>query len=221
MILFNLGNWWLSAAAVAAPIQLGVGVIDNPTPWFTTPGLRVSGRYQLDELTLEAGLIYRPDLGSNGLADLVHTLVAIANEGSGQMGFQQPADLETIATTVLAQWSFGNLSHSTGLTGGPTLMAGVQAGVVNQYYARYDSSLADGPPTTLEQSGSSTLFGPVIGMGFELQFNETYGLRFGKLHRSYYQLKPQYDPDVLVDEAELSGQWGNFVDLTVQLGGRP
>jgi hypothetical protein len=217
MVLTSV-SWWLTTTAMAAPLQLGVGIIQNPTPWFTTRGLRVTGSYQVQSLTVEAGLLYRPYRATDGLAGLTHTLVAIANEGGGATPFQQPANLESIATTILARWSFGQLRHSSGLTGGPTIMAGAQAGIINDYYATYDNT--ETPPTRLSAQGTRTAFGPVFGMGFELHLTESFGIRFGKLHRSYYQREPQYDPDELVREMELSGTWGNFVDLTVQLGGQ-
>ena len=40
-----------------------------------------------EQLAAEGAILFAPDLGGNDLKDLTHTLVAIANEGSGQVGF--------------------------------------------------------------------------------------------------------------------------------------
>ena len=168
-----------------------------------------------EQLAAEGAILYAPDLGSADLKDLTHTLVAIANEGSGQVGFQQPVDKMTLGATFAARWApvYGKIN----LIGERVVnfdlygTAGIGLLVVSKYYAKYDGTITVGPPTNLVFSENASVVPVNVGIGFDFFINGSVALKIDARNYLYTDFEPQYDPDELIEEKRL---YNNFVAST-------
>ena len=210
---------WIGVAEALPPLEIEAGLISSHTPMVASRALRAGARTELGSLGLTTSVLVRPSMDSGGLADLTHTLVAIANEGSGQVGFQQPVNFESAALQVLVDWDFGQESRPSGISGGMRVYGGAQAGLVQSFFASYDPSITTGPPTILVASAKNMAMGPVLGVGYETWFDGVVGLHFGALYRGYLVSPPQYDPDVAVSGSQLEAGWTTYANLVFGLGG--
>lgn len=165
-----------------------------------------------EQLAAEGAILFAPDLGGNDLKDLTHTLVAIANEGSGQVGFQQPVDKMTLGATFAARWApiYGKIN----IIGERVLnfdfygVAGLGLLVVSKYYAKYDNNITNGPPTNLEKLGNVAKVPVNLGVGFDFFLGSSIALKLDARSYIYSDLQPQYDPDELIEEKRI---YNNFV----------
>ncbi len=186
-------------------------VPNNPMAKRYVGGLLMAYHFN-EQIAAEGALLFAPDLGATDLKDLTHTLVAIANEGSGQVGFQQPVDKMILGATFAARWApvYGKIN----LIGERVVnfdlygTAGLGMLVVSEYYAKYDSSITEGPPTNLEFQGNKTVVPVNLGIGFDFFINSSVALKIDARNYIYGGLQPQYDPDELVDQTRL---YNNFV----------
>ncbi len=208
---------WNGVAQALPPLEIEAGYIGSYTSFVSAPALRTGARTEIGGLGLTGAVIVRSPLDTSGLADLTHTLVAIADQGSGT-SFQQPVNFESMAMQVLVDWDFGLESRPPGISGGMRVYGGAQYGIVQEYYAQYDGTISSGPPTDLDKEGTNMAIGPVVGAAYDVWLDGMVGLNFGGLYRGYYLSAPQYDPDVAVTEHELEAGWSLFANLVFDLG---
>jgi outer membrane beta-barrel protein len=171
------------------------------------------GAYHISEtFAAEGAFLYAPDLGKNDLKDLTHTLVGIAEEGSGDVGFQQPLDKMVMGATFAARWApfYGkiNLIGETVLNFDMYGVLGLGMLSIQSYYAKYDDAIQVEPKTGLVAYERKVVLTPNVGLGLNFFLNSVMALKIDG--RSYFFVgkKPQYDPDTPVDESRL---YNNFV----------
>lgn len=170
--------------------------------------------YHFSEIfAAEGAFVYAPDLGSNDLKDLTHTLVTIAEQGSGDVGFQQPLDKLILGATFAARWApvYGKIN----LIGERVLnfdfygVAGLGMLSLQSYYAVYDDSAAEGvAPTVLNANRRKATVTPNVGFGLDFFLSSSIAVKLDARSYLYVDKKPQYDPDTPVTESRL---YNNFV----------
>ena len=194
-----------------APV--GGYVPNNPMAKRYVAGLLTAYHFS-ENFAAEAAFLYSPDRGANDLKDLTHTLVGIAHEGSPDVAFQQPVDMMVMGATFAARWApvYGKinilgervLNFDTYLTAGAGLLS------IREYYATYDESLEG-------QAENATALGtpenkprvPVnVGLGMDFFVSSSVAIKIDARNYLYFDTKPQYDPNVPVDESRL---YNNFV----------
>ena len=147
------------------------------------------------------------------VAGLVHTLVAIAGQGSGEVDFQQPVTIEKWAADFLVDWSVVPRDPSRDKwTGGPRLLGGLVLVGGQLGYATYDNDTA-GAVLSVEENVLQ--YGGLAGVSFDLM-KCSYGLRIGFIERLLYRDKPQYDPDSKVEGKEFVHQGLGSIDFLVR-----
>jgi outer membrane beta-barrel protein len=173
----------------------------------------VLGAYHFSEtFAAEGAFLYSPDAGKGDLKDLTHTLVHIAEQGSGKVEFQQPLDKMVMGATFAARWApfYGkiNLLGETVLNFDVYGVGGVGMLSLQSYYAKYDSKQAGDIKTVLHENGRKAKLTPNIGMGLNFFVNSTVALKLDGRSYLYVDSQPQYDPDKPVTESRL---YNNFV----------
>ncbi len=173
----------------------------------------ILGAYHLSEVfAAEGAFLYAPDLGQNDLKDLTHTLVGIAEEGSGDAGFQQPLDKMIMGATFAARWApfYGkiNLIGETVLNFDMYGVAGLGMLSIQSYQAKYDEEMAQEPKTKIEPVERKVVLTPNLGIGLNFFVNSVVALKIDGRSYFYVGKKPQYDPTEPVDESRL---YNNFV----------
>jgi outer membrane beta-barrel protein len=172
------------------------------------------GAYHFSEtFAAEGAFLYSPDLGKNDLKGLTHTLVAIPGMASGdsEPDFVQPLDKMIMGATFAARWApfYGkiNIIGESVLNFDAYGVAGLGMLSMQSYLAKYDDSSGQ-PDTMLELNEKKVVLTPNLGMGFNFFLNQTMALKIDARSYFYIGKKPQYDPDVPVDENRL---YSNFV----------
>jgi len=171
------------------------------------------GAYHFTEVfAAEGAFLYAPDLGQNDLKDLTHTLVNIAEDGSGDVGFQQPLDKMVMGATFAARWApfYGkiNLIGETVLNFDMYGVAGLGMLSIKTYYAKFDENIPADVKTKLEPFENKVVLTPNLGLGLDFFINSVVALKLDGRSYFYVGKKPQYDPDEAVNESRL---YNNFV----------
>ncbi len=166
-----------------------------------------------ENLAAEGAFVYSPDLGTSDLKGLTHTLVGIATqEGSAEgVEFQQPVEKMILGATFAARWApvYGKIN----LIGERVLnfdfygVAGLGLLTVQEYYAKYDESVTPNP-TRLDESVLKTKVPLNLGVGFDFFLSSSVALKIDARNYLYIDSKPQYDPEVPVEESRL---YNNFI----------
>jgi outer membrane beta-barrel protein len=171
------------------------------------------GAYHLsEEFAVEGAFLYAPDMGQADLKDLTHTLVGIAEEGTGDAGFRQPFDKMNMGASFAARWApfYGkiNLIGETVLNFDMYGTLGLGMLSLSSYYAQYDEDIPEEPKTNIVLIERKVVLTPNVGLG--LNFFATSAVSIKIDGRSYFYVgeKPQYDPDTPVEESRL---YNNFV----------
>jgi len=158
--------------------------------------------------TLGAGaqLLYSPDLGEDDLKGLAKTLVNIAASGESNVQFQQPIDKMTLGATFSANWApvYGkiNLVGETVLNFDLYLSGGLGMLSLSKDYAIEDSTAEDG--VVLQGTSSNQVVVPAnVAIGMDIFLTQTLALKIDARSYLYIDKKPQYDPDVAVEESRL------------------
>lgn len=169
------------------------------------------GAYHFSEtLAAEAAFMYSPDLGTNDLKGLTTTLVTIAEEGTAK-GFQQPVEKAILAATFAARWApiYGKIN----LLGERVLnfdlygVAGLGLLSINEYYATYTEE--GGVPAAALGTAIKKNKVPVnLGVGMDFFVSSSVAIKIDARSYLYLDKKPQYDPEVAVEESRL---YNNFV----------
>ena len=173
----------------------------------------VLGAYHFSEtFAAEGAFLYSPDSDKGDLKDLTHTLVAIAEQGSGKVEFQQPLDKMIMGATFAARWApfYGkiNLLGETVLNFDVYGVGGIGMLSLQSYYAQYDKNIADDIKTYLAPNGRKAKLTPNVGMGLNCFVNSTVAIKLDGRGYFYVDSQPQYDPDTPVTESRL---YNNFV----------
>ena len=169
------------------------------------------GAYHFSEtLAAEAAFMYSPDLGTGDLKGLTTTLVSIAHEGTDQ-GFQQPIEKMILGATFAARWApvYGKIN----LLGERVLnfdlygVAGLGLLSINEYYATYTEE--GGVPSASLGTAIKKNKVPVnLGVGMDFFVSSSVAVKIDARSYLYLDKKPQYDPDVAVEESRL---YNNFI----------
>ena len=165
-----------------------------------------------EAIALEGAFMYSPDLGGQDLKDLTHTLVNIAEQGSGEVNFQQPLDKMIMGATFAARWApvYGKIN----LIGERVLnfdlygTAGIGMLAVNKYYASYDSASETGTSIPDQPVEKKTEVPINLGIGLDFFFSNSLALKIDARDYFYVDEKPQYDPDTPQTEKRL---YNNFI----------
>lgn len=173
----------------------------------------VLGAYHFSEtFAAEGAFLYSPDGGQGDLKDLTHTLVGIAEQGSGKIAFQQPLDKMVMGATFAARWApfYGkiNLLGETVLNFDIYGVGGVGMLSLQSYYAKYDSKQPSDIKTVLHENGRKAKLTPNLGLGLNFFINSTIALKLDGRSYFYVDTQPQYDPDTPVTESRI---YNNFV----------
>lgn len=194
-----------------APV--GGYVPNNPFARRYVAGLLTAYHFS-ENFAAEAAFLYSPDLGSNDLKDLTHTLVGIAHEGSPDVAFQQPVDKMVMGATFAARWApvYGKinilgervLNFDTYFTAGAGLLS------IKEYYATFDESLEGQTeqPTALSAPVNKARVPVNLGIGMDFFLSGSVALKIDARNYLYFDSQPQYDPDNPVDESRL---YNNFI----------
>jgi outer membrane beta-barrel protein len=154
--------------------------------------------------------MYSPDLGTGDLKGLTTTLVSIAHEGTDQ-GFQQPIEKMILGATFAARWApvYGKIN----LLGERVLnfdlygVAGLGLLSINEYYATYTEE--GGVPSASLGTAIKKNKVPVnLGLGMDFFVSSSVAVKIDARSYLYLDKKPQYDPDVAVEESRL---YNNFI----------
>jgi outer membrane beta-barrel protein len=177
----------------------------------------IHGAYHFSEnLAAEGAFIYSPERGLADLKGLTNTLVAIAEEGSGNVSFQQPVDKAVFGATFAARWSpvYGKIN----LLGERVAnfdfygTAGLGMLTLAKYYARYDDNVPEGEPTTaLTRNETKTVVPVTLGVGLNFFVSSSVAFKLDARNYLYWDSQPQYDPDVPNEEGRI---YNNFVATT-------
>lgn len=152
-----------------------------------------------EKLAAEGAFMYSPDLGVNDLKDLTNTLVGIAEEGSGDVNFQQPVDKMVMGATIAARWApvYGKIN----LLGERVLnfdlygTAGLGLLTIAKYNAGFDDDAAEGSvPTRLELVEVKPVVPLNLGFGMDFFLSSTVALKLDARNYLYIDSKPDYDP---------------------------
>jgi outer membrane beta-barrel protein len=173
----------------------------------------VLGAYHFSEtFAAEGAFLYSPDGGQGDLKDLAHTLVSIAEQGSGKVEFQQPLDKMVMGATFAARWApfYGkiNLLGETVLNFDMYGVGGIGMLSLQSYYAKHDGKPANGDNTVLHENGRKAKLTPNLGLGMSFFINSTIAVKLDGRSYFYVDSQPQYDPDSPVTESRL---YNNFV----------
>jgi outer membrane beta-barrel protein len=156
------------------------------------------GAYHFSEtFAAEGAFLFSPDLGTNDLKGLTHTLVDIAHTGSGEASFQQPLDKMVMGESVLNFDAYGVL--------------GLGMLSLQQYYAIYDESVGQAPFTNLVTNEKKVVITPNFGLGFNFFLNQTMALKIDARSYFYVAKKPQYDGGPGAAAVTESRLYNNFV----------
>jgi hypothetical protein len=208
----------LIGAAMAGPtdgVTLGLGYRSSAGPMDKVQIVRAVGRK-----ATQGTLTYEVAVGAraNGeeVTDLVHTLVSIAEQGSGNVEFQQPITQEKWSVDLLVDWSIVPRESSPDKwTGGPRLVGGLVFLGSQSGYATYNSG-GGSSRTALSIEDSIFEYGAAAGVSFDLMKGR-YGARLGFLDRIIYRDKPQYDSSTAVRGKELVHHSISSIDLLIRL----
>ena len=182
-----------------APV-LGI-VPNNPMVERYTGGILAAYHFS-ESFAAEGAFIYSPDLGINDLKGLTNTLVQIAEEGSGNVGFQQPLDKMVLGATFAARWApvYGKIN----LLGEKVVnfdfygIAGLGLQSIASYYAQYESTQG----TVLAPNGLKSKVSVNAGLGFNFFINQSVSLKIDARSYLYSDFKPDYDPNPGTQETE-------------------
>jgi outer membrane beta-barrel protein len=194
-----------------APV--GGYVPNNPFAKRYVAGLLTAYHFS-ETFAAEAAFLYSPDLGEADLKDLTHTLVGIAHEGNADVQFQQPVDKMVMGATFAARWApvYGKINilgervinFDTYLTAGAGLLS------IKEYYATYDEAkegVAE-HATSLGTAINKSRVPVNLGLGMDFFVSSSIALKIDARNYLYFDKKPQYDPEVPVEESRL---YNNFV----------
>jgi outer membrane beta-barrel protein len=180
-----------------------IGFVPNdPMVNRITGGLLVAYHFN-ESLAAEGAFIYSPDLGDADIKGLTKTLVQIAQQGNGEVEFQQPLDKLELGATFAVRWSpvYGKIS----LIGEGILnfdvygVAGIGMLSTNLFYAQYNDAV--GVELSIPQR---QLRIPVnLGMGINFFLSQRTALKIDARSYLYQGPVPQYDPNVPVNENRL------------------
>ena len=188
-------------------------VPNNPFAKRYVAGLLTAYHFS-ETFAAEAAFLYSPDLGANDLKDLTTTLVGIAHEGNPDVQFQQPVDKMVMAATFAARWApvYGkiNILGERVINFDAYLTAGAGLLSIREYYATYDESLADTAetPVTLGTPVNKSRVPVNLGLGMDFFVSSSIAIKIDARNYLYFDKKPQYDPNVEVDESRL---YNNFI----------
>ena len=187
-----------------------------------TKGMGARGIVQIGSgrTNIEAVASYAPDLGANNLTGLTHTLVAIPGAVAIDSEFQQPIDMQTWSVSGLFDWSIVEPMHfSQTWVVSPHLLAGAGMAGVQGYYAVYDydaASRGQPAPTTLVSVESKVLLVAKAGASLEIWAQSKWGIRFATIDQMHFAKKPQYDPNVPVNEGQIYHRVKTSIDFLVR-----
>ncbi|HJN73598.1 MAG TPA: outer membrane beta-barrel domain-containing protein [Myxococcota bacterium] len=167
--------------------------------------------YHLSETLAVGGqFFYAPDLGSNDLKGLTNTLVTIAHNGEANVEFQQPLDKMVFGATFSANWIpvYGkiNLVGETVLNFDIYGSFGIGYLGIQKYYAVYDNEKAASnvdPPVTLERQQLKPRVPVNLALGADFFLTQTLAIKLDARSYIYWDLKPQYDPDLPESDGRL------------------
>jgi outer membrane beta-barrel protein len=197
-------------------------VPNNPFVKRYTGGMLIAYHFS-EVLAAEGAIIYSPDLGENDLKDLTHTLVGIAEDGSGEVDFQQPIDKMILGATFAARWApvYGKIS----LIGERVLnfdfygVAGLGMLSINSYYATYNDEFD--PPTKIETPQNKVKVPINLGIGMDFFLTQSLAIKIDARNYFYVDYKPLYDPDAKVVEKRLYNNFVASVGVSVFFPGMP
>lgn len=179
----------------------------------------VLAAYHFSEVfAAEGAFMYSPDLGVNDLKDLTHTLVGIAHEGSGEVGFQQPVDKMVLGATFAARWApvYGkiNLLGESIINFDLYGTAGLGLLTVNKYYAQYDGDATEGVvPTKLVSAEVKPVVPINLGIGMDFFLSGSVAVKIDARNFLYVDGQPDYDPEA-GSQVTSNRLYNNFVAST-------
>ncbi|MCB9678900.1 MAG: outer membrane beta-barrel domain-containing protein [Alphaproteobacteria bacterium] len=178
----------------------------------------VALNYHFNErLAVGADVTYSPDLGKNDLKQLVGILLDRAYNASGaNANFQQPLDKVTLSAAFGVAWApvYGkiNLIGETVLNFDFYGFAGLGMVSKQNYTATYDPNVvqiaAPNDVVLLTPGNNEVQIAPTIGLGQNYFLNQMLALKIDAKASFYLDDKPQYDPDVPVQQKQL---YNNFI----------
>ncbi len=191
-------------------------VPNNPFAVRYVGGLLLAYHFS-ETLAVEGAFMYSPDLGQGDLKDLTNTLVGIASqEGTdenGNVSFQQPIEKMILGATFAARWApvYGKIN----LIGERVInfdfygVAGLGLLSIKEYYASSTGTDENGAPITQLSSPVNKTKVPLnLGVGFDFFLGSSVALKLDARNYLYIDSKPQYDPNVAVEESRL---YNNFI----------
>jgi outer membrane beta-barrel protein len=170
-----------------------------------------------ETLAVGADITYSPDLGKNDLKQLVGILLDRAfNAGGADTAFQQPLDKVTLSAAFGVSWApvYGkiNLIGETVLNFDLYGFAGLGMVSKSNYYAQFDPTVIEilepNDVVLLQAVGNEVRIAPTIGVGQNYFLNQILALKLDVKASFYLDDKPQYDPDVPVQQQQL---YNNFI----------
>jgi len=165
-----------------------------------------------ETLAVGADITYSPDLGKNDLKQLVGILLDRAFNASGaNVGFQQPLDKVTLSAAFGVSWApvYGkiNLVGETVMNFDLYMFAGLGMVSKTNYFAQYDENVgqivAPNDVVLLAPAGNEVRIAPTLGLGQNYFLNQMLALKIDVKASFYLDDKPQYDPNVVVQQQQL------------------
>jgi outer membrane beta-barrel protein len=202
-------RFFLKAGRFEIAPQLGY-VPNNPFARRYLGGATV-GLHLSELLSVQMQLMYAPDLDEGDVKGLVNVLLDRANQAdANNANFQQPLDKAALTYTAGLAWSplYGkiNLLGETVLNFDFYLYGGVGLISKNNYNAKYDTvGAANGDNLTLEPAPEANELevGPFVGIGQNYFVNRLMAVKIDVRAAFYVDNKPQYDPEVPVNESRV------------------
>ncbi|MCB9760260.1 MAG: hypothetical protein H6739_10530 [Alphaproteobacteria bacterium] len=205
--------------AQAAEVMVGAGARGTVNGPGRLDGPRVLGAVDLGWFSLEGNLMVNPLTAR--YSELDRTLVLIAGNVS-DTAFQQPVQNDIFAAQALVSadvlpetaQDWGKMGEAD-FSGSPRLYVGVEGRLVQTGFLRFDETTEDG--VRLDLTDRQMTMGPVFGAGMDAWWGHRVGLRVSWCARTAIEDAPQYDPDVPVDDRELTIRNSYNLDLVVKL----
>jgi outer membrane beta-barrel protein len=158
--------------------------------------------YHFNELiSVQAAILYSPDLGEGDLKGLTSVLLERAYQADNTSEFQQPLDKAALTGAFGVAWAplYGkiNLVGETVLNFDFYMFAG--AGMISKqnYVAQYsDANIEQGDIVELTGLGNEVVLGPYLGIGQNYFVNRVMAVKIDVRAAFYVDNQPQYDPNV-------------------------
>lgn len=161
----------------------------------------ILGYHFSEQFSVQAEILYSPDLGEGDLKGLTSVLLDRASQSQSDVAFQQPLDKAALAAAFGIAWAplYGkiNLVGETVLNFDFYVFLGGGMLSKKDYVATYDpDGVAQNDIVNLDFLENEVKLAPFVGIGQNYFVNRLMAVKIDVRAAFYVDNKPQYDPEV-------------------------